>query len=365
MLARLFLADGRIPAARQALGQSAVASPDDPEVYLVFGEFALYEGRMTDASLHFQHAEQLLTAGDGSTDANRKRQAQVHSGLAAVAERRGQWKTAEEQLNAWLKLEPAGGTAWHRLGRVLFEQNQTKQAAEAFAAAETHDADLDPAAISMGRLYHRAGNREKADEWMAYAVKKDSKNPRIRVAVALWYLETDRPADAQTHLDAAANLDPDYPELTRLQGLAARYRRDWPTAASIFESLYSENPADFAASNQLALVLVEQDESQQRRAVQLAEINARQYPKNAEALATLGWVYYRAGRLDDAERVLKSAVDGGRLSPETAYYLAQVLIAREQSDEARKLLESAVAATGPFIFRPDAQAWLNKNPAEE
>lgn len=363
MLARLFLADGQIPAARNALEQAAVAAPDDPEIYLVFGEFALYEGRLTDASLHYQHAAQLLAAGDTSTAINRKRQTQVHTGLAAIAERRGQWNTAEEQLAAAIKLEPGSSAAWQRQGRVLFELKRTKEAGEAFARAETLDPDVDPAAIAMGRLYHLAGNRAKADEWMAYAVKKDAKNPRVRVAVALWNLETDRPNDAQTHLDEAARLDPVFPELQRLQGLAARYRRDWSAAAAIFQTLFTENPADFAASNQLALVLVEQEEPQQRRAVQLAELNARQYPQNAEALATLGWVYYRLKRLDDAERVLQGAVSGGRLNSETAYYLAQVLIAREQIDEARKLLEGALAATGPFMFRTEAQVWLAEHPA--
>ena len=49
-----------------------------------------------------------------------------------------------------------------------------------------------------------------------------------------------------------------------------------------------------------------QDKDKKNRAVQLAEINARQYPRSAAALSTLGWVYYRMGRAADAEQALRS-----------------------------------------------------------
>ena len=33
-------------------------------------------------------------------------------------------------------------------------------------------------------------------------------------------------------------------------------------------------------------------------------MNVRQYPKQAEAFSTLGWVYYKNGSLNEAERVI-------------------------------------------------------------
>ena len=52
------------------------------------------------------------------------------------------------------------------------------------------------------------------------------------------------------------------------------------------------------------------DVAVKQRALDYAEANARQYGKSnqaADALSTYGWVLYRLGRLDDAEKVLQNA----------------------------------------------------------
>jgi uncharacterized protein HemY len=194
---------------------------------------------------------------------------------------------------------------------------------------------------------------------MAEVESVSADDPKTLAAIALWRLEVDQPDEARKLVDRVATVQPDFPGLVGLQGLVARHQHDWPAADAAFQQLVSENPADFAASNQLALVLIEQaDESKRRKAAQLAEMNARQYPKSAEALATLGWIAYRLGQLDNAEQLLRQAASGGQLSAEAAYYLAQVLITRGQNDEAKALLTGAIAAPGGFAYRVESRRWL-------
>jgi hypothetical protein len=73
----------------------------------------------------------------------------------------------------------------------------------------------------------------------------------------------------------------------------------------------------------------------------------------------LGWAYYRTGHLDQADRLLRAAVQGVRTTPDIAYYLARVLNDKGQTDDARKLLQSATGMTGAFAHREDANALLN------
>lgn len=361
MLARLFLATGQIPQGRVALEQAATASPDDPNIYLIFGDLALLEGRVTDAELHFRQAQRLLPKDQTAVPdpQARKRQTQIHAGLAAVAEQREQWQQAAEALTAWLALEPAQGAARQRLGRSLFQLKRYKEASDALAQAVLDEPGLEPAAISMGRLYHEAGDAEKAQQWMEHAVKKEPQNARAHLAVALWRLEIDQPQEAQQALEMAAKLDPNLPDLERLRGVFARHRQDYAVAERYLQALFNENPGDFGAANQLVLTLIEQeDEAKRRRAVQLAEVNARQYPNSAEALATLGWVYYRLNRLDEAERLLQAAVSGGHVSSEVAYYLAHVLHAHDRTEEAQAVLVGAVQTPGLFPQREAARQFL-------
>ena len=97
-------------------------------------------------------------------------------------------------------------------------------------------------------------------------------------------------------------------------GLIARHLKDYAQAECQFEAVHQESPEDFQAGNQLALALVEQaDPAKQQRSLQLAEANVRVYPRSPEALATLGRVYHRLGRRDEAERALQAAVSLGKL----------------------------------------------------
>ncbi len=85
-------------------------------------------------------------------------------------------------------------------------------------------------------------------------------------------------------------------------------------------------------------------------------MNARLHPRLSDALATLGWAYYKSGRLDDAEKVLSASASGGQISSDTAYYLARVLKEKGKTAQAKELVKKAIDSDGPFVNRADAKA---------
>ena len=132
-------------------------------------------------------------------------------------------------------------------------------------------------------------------------------------------------------------------------------------AEKILEPLHRDSPADSLVANLLALTLIEQDDAaKQSRGMQLAEVNALQFPRSAEVVATLGWALYRAGKLDQAEQKLHAAITGGRTTADIAYFLARVMADKGQADNARKVLQDATSAKGSFAHRDDANALLKK-----
>jgi len=132
-----------------------------------------------------------------------------------------------------------------------------------------------------------------------------------------------------------------------------------------------QSPGNFAASNNLALALCEQviessgkpDPVKVNRALEYANGNYQASPRNPETASTLGWVLYKAGYRDRAEGALRLAASSGNLSPDTAYYLAQVSYDGGNKELARNLLEAAVK-TVSFSMRPEAQRLADKIKAE-
>lgn len=366
VLALLLFQANQAARGRLELEQAADEAPAHPEVYAVLGKLALAERRLTEAGLDFEKAA-ALPVPPGWPDAKTtvlKRT--CFDGLAAVAEARRDWAGARDQLRRWLDLEPTSGAARQRLAQALFGLGQPAEAFRTLQQAARDDPKSDPPGVIMARLYLQAGDRDRAQQWADRAVRDAPDDPRAHLARAGLLLEQGRADEAQDEARAAAKLAPDLPDVRRLRGMIARYRRDYLEAERQFQALLEASPGDPFAGDQLAQVLAEQDdEAKRRRAVELAEVNARQYPNVPQALATLAWANFRAGRAEPAERALQAAasVTGGSVPSETAYVLARILAARGRPDDARKLLEAALAAPGSFFLRQDARRLLEQLPA--
>jgi Tfp pilus assembly protein PilF len=146
-----------------------------------------------------------------------------------------------------------------------------------------------------------------------------------------------------------------------LRGVVAIFQKDYTTAERYFELARLQSPRNFAAGNDLALALIEQDDkTKQLRALEYAESNVKLYQRNAEAASTYGWVLYRLGRFDEAEKWLQAAVSSGQVSPDTAYYYARLLKERGRDAPAKQWLEGALKSTAPFAMRQEATALLEK-----
>jgi tetratricopeptide (TPR) repeat protein len=361
LFAKLAFLSNQVALVSPALERAVLEDPEHPEVYILFGNLALLEGRRTDASVHFEKATALASSRRWTDEQRRRFERFCHQGNALVAESRGDWKAARAALEGWLRLEPGNARARQRLGNALFSLGQHDQAYKELQQAVNQDGALEPATIMMGWLYAKAANPQKAEEWMDYAVKAAPESVAVHKGRAAWLLEQGRADEAQTQAQTAARLDSKSVEIKRLLGLAARERKDFGQAEQVFQALALESPGDAWVRNQLALVLAEQaDESKRRKALELSELSVRQDPNAVDALVTLGTVYYRLKRLDDAEKVLQAVLYSGKANSDAAYILAHVRADRGRLDSAPELLKTALAAPGLFIFRKDAEQWLDR-----
>ncbi|HWB01179.1 MAG TPA: CDC27 family protein [Pirellulales bacterium] len=387
LLARMLFATNQAQLtnlARQTLEKAAADSEDNksPEVPLLFGNLAVAEGRLSDAELQYQKA---LSLAPGVFSPNPKDPAlqrftrQVYQGLTSVYELRQDWAKAKSSALLWL--EAAGddkkqeAQAEQRLGRAAFFSDDREAARDHFEKAYEFDSSIEYPLVSLGLLAAQQSDEDKkptAEEYFKEAIDaaeggkvKDNKaKAAIEAQVSQWMLLNGKTEDAAKHALAAVNADPESDAFKRLSGLVALYQGNYSEAERLFADMYNRNPADFFASNNLALALIEakgtDEKAKHDRAVSIAEVNARANPRSVEAAATLGWIYYKMGRSAEAEQALRAAISVGQASSDTAYYLANVLIQQNRFDEAIKVLQQAIGVNGPFAHRKDAEDLLKR-----
>ena len=239
--------------------------------------------------------------------------------------------------------------ARQRLGKVLFSQGEQDAAYKELQKASKEDSTLEPAEVMMGWLFTRSGKLKKAEEWMNYAARTSPDSLPVRLGVASWLLEQGRADEAQSQAETAAKIQPKSNEVQRVLGLAARQRNDLAGAERIFQDLWAQSPGDSWARSQFALVLAAQnDETKKRRAVELAEQGVKLEPKSPRALATLGAVYFRTQRLDDAEKLLAAVFQSGQAQSDDVLALARVEEAKGKEGSCRPAPQESPRRPGPL-----------------
>ncbi len=378
--------------ARLQLDEAIQSNPRDPEPYFILGQMALQDRWVSQAGIDFEKAEELL-AGYANVQRKENLEHQTQSGLATVAEGRGDWKDAESHLRNMLARLPEDLVAQQRLARALFWQGKAKEAYNVLTAAKQIDRDnakksgkpevvLTPEAI-LAQYYDqfegpesKTGNAEKL---FKDALRMAPDDLPTRRAVAMWALEKGDIASAKQQAEAALRIesDPRYGAKYRgsnlgreLRGLLALWEKDWPTAESNFEEVYRVDPSDVVNRNNLALALVKQndtsepiDASKKKRALELAEANYRdkaRVPDSVwpEVLSTLAWVHFRRGELDEAGLAIDQAIKavGGLMntSPDTLTYMALILHRAEQDWNAKIILERVRRLDRAFSMKAEA-----------
>ena len=360
-LARLLFSGGRPAEGRRYLEKVAVQEPDNPDVLATFADLARQERRWTDAWILYEKTLALPEPKVWSDKQRKLFRGNVLSRMTHVAENRADWPSAERVCRQWLALDEKAAGAHLALGRALFFLDQTDAAMQELRQARKLDEKLPPAELTIGLLWDRKQNPEEAERWIKAAIDKEPKHAASRLEYVTWLLGRRRVDQAREQLDSVSDAGPLADRLTFLKGLIARHHEDYTLAEQCFSELHRNSPADFVIGNQLALTLVEQpDEGKRSRALQIAQSNAQRFPRLAEALSTLGWVQFRLGNPQEAEKALRAATSSGHMSPDTAYFLAQAAAGSGNMEDARRLLKVALDATGLFVNRRSAERWLQQ-----
>jgi tetratricopeptide (TPR) repeat protein len=356
MMFQLFVAAQQPFNARMALEKAVVSNPDDPESFAILGSVAMQDRRVTDAELLYLKSKDVLASFKGSDARKKILEPQILSGLAAVAEARENWDGAKSYLETLLKINAKDAMAQQRLARALF---QLKDAAGALQklrdAAKADPVNVLTPEAALGRFYEQYGDHEDAVKWMTKSLTVAPTDLRTRLIVAQWYLETGQIDEARTHADKALTIEPRSLDAKILRGVVALFQKDFKEAEKWFQEAHLQSPGNFAASNNLALALCEQnDDSKLRRAAEYANANYQQNQKSADAASTLGWVLYKAKDLQRADQALRQAASTGQLSADTAYYLAQISYDLGRKWDAKVLVDAVLKTGRPFSMRKEA-----------
>jgi len=157
----------------------------------------------------------------------------------------------------------------------------------------------------------RSGEMQKAHEAAAIQVKFGARNT---IAVAEAFITVKDHASALVMLNDAVKSKPDELDLRFELGSAYERAGDRAAAERMFLQILDKNPDHAATLNYLGYMWAENGVNLEKAAEMLNKA-VTQEPRNGAYIDSLGWIYFRQGRLDLAEKYL---TDATRLLPRDA-----------------------------------------------
>lgn len=225
-------------------------------------------------------------------------------------------------------------------------------AAELARAARADRPDDLPLARLEAEALRQGGQADQGIALLEEIVRRRAEDPAAHVALAQMYSDANRGAQAVKVLQDAQAKFPDDTSITFQLGAAFEKQKKFSEAEAVFRQLIARAPEHAPALNYLGYMLADRgvrlDES-----VGLIKRALALEPDNGSYLDSLGWAYYKDGKLDLAAENLRRAADQLVTNSIVLDHYGDVLFRLGRYDEAIETWMKALAGDGDSIVRGD------------
>ncbi|MDD1748646.1 MAG: tetratricopeptide repeat protein [Methanothrix sp.] len=337
-LAETYSKAGKIDEAVKLLETMHEVDQKDEQVTAILAEIYLDRGEYAKALPLYQS---LL----GGEKPNPELRLRIGVAYAGQIQRDSTFADKAREIFEQLKIEmPDDFRVYWYLGIIAANQKQDSLAANYFERVTSLNEKNAEAWWFLGSNYFDRGDFQKVLGTMERARTLFPNDSRFYMLTGLAYSRLGQPEPAIQMLERSYRLNPK--DLNTLGQLALTYDglRRWKECDSLYEEALRIDSTSAAAAivlNNYGYSLAERG-LQLDRALKMALRAVELEPNNASYLDTLGWIYYKISRYDDAQRYIARAVETGQASAVVNEHLGDVYYKLGNKDKATEYWERAL-----------------------
>lgn len=327
LLSQLDRGEDALPLLRGALKQQ----PNDNRLRMAYARQLIALNQLEEARAEFI---ELLQQSPDDDD--------LRFSLALINIDLEAWMEAQVYLEDLISRGSYIDAAHYNLGRVFQELDEIELAITAYSTVQPGENYLGAQQRLSSVLLD---NQRLSENTTHFEIQRML---HTDLAIQLYLIETESLVNNK-HIDSAwlrinqalAQFQDD-PSLLYTRAMVADKRNDLPQLESDLRLIIEHNPDNAMALNALGYTLADRTERLEE-ARQLIEKAHQLEPNDAAITDSLGWVYYRLGDLDSAERLLREAFNAYP-DAEVAAHLGEVLWQQGQRKEAQRIWNAALKA---------------------
>ena len=262
--------------------------------------------------------------------------------IALISLQMNDLKSAETELKLALnKGKKDQDTVQYYLGQ-LSEAKKNEDEALSYYRNVKGGESLVAAKIRIAYLLSKRGQFAAARQLLQQTpATNDQQRIQLVMAEAQLLRDANQFDEAYQVLNQTLEKFPDQPDLIYDTAMMA----DKVGKPAVFENLMRKliklKPDHAQAYNALGYGLLERNE-RIPEAMQLVEKALELAPDDASIMDSVGWGYYRNGKLDESVKILRRAYTASNANPEIAAHLGEVLWVRGDKQEAKKIWQESL-----------------------
>jgi tetratricopeptide (TPR) repeat protein len=244
-------------------------------------------------------------------------------GLAGAYSSQKQYDKAIQILTDELKKSPGNDAVTRMLGLTALEAKRYPLAIENLRSVAASNPKSVSDQVNLAESYRLSGDETKSVEVLENAKGADSKDPAALMVLATAFYNNGRLGDARDIVSRVVQLQPDNP----------------------------------GALNALAFAITETggDLNEAQKLIQRA---LQRDANNSSAKDTLGWIYLKTNRADDALQIFSNLVDKNPEEPSFHYHLGAALAKKGEGSRARAELQIALSKKPQALERKSIETLL-------
>jgi tetratricopeptide (TPR) repeat protein len=196
--------------------------------------------------------------------------------------------------------------------------------------------------LGIASIYYEKNRFEEAIDVLNEATRVAREEPRVYFLLGISYQRLHRNVEAGTALEKSVQLNDKNVEALSALALVYDEMNRHEDSDSIYERALRLDPSNHLLLNNYGYSLAERG-IQLQRALKMSKEAVSQQPANESYLDTYGWVYYRMGEYEEAERYIQKAIEHGSRSAVVHEHMGDICFKLGKHDEAlrywRKALE--------------------------
>ncbi|OGF44986.1 MAG: hypothetical protein A2452_08475 [Candidatus Firestonebacteria bacterium RIFOXYC2_FULL_39_67] len=305
--------------------------------------------------------------------------ARVYKNMGLAYGQMKKYKESIENLKKAIELDSSDLDSLQRVAVMLYQEkdfNGSLEIAKTLAASDPNNAD---AYQIMGSDYTELGKKDEAIIAYNKFVELDFKNPLGYIYLSYLYAKNNEQSKMIPLLEKGIKIIPDnidlllylggaYYEIKNYEKAEAAYREilkkkendertlyslgvllehtaKYEEAVACFKKVIAINPRYADAYNYAGYIYADRNEKLEE-AVSLISEALKLEPENGAYIDSLGWVYYRLGKFDEAQKEIERAViilkKSGYEDPTVFEHLGDIYSVKKLSAKAKEMYEKSL-----------------------